>query len=373
MTHLGNNLYEAKTQLPRGTALRYKFMNGGTWGQNEQVPEGCGTKNTEGGVDRTLTVGQWDMHVPKAVFSSCLETKGTPKPVDGFRWCSPRTMACEYFEGYGMNTKIGLQSPRWKSVNAFKGGGTEGGVDDADVVSFWNGFTNYSGGRALHIQNGNDVMWLLGNQTTGNWDITMRLYVPANYEAHLALLGNETAANSRLFDYVLQTNKTAWADTSYKTYPQNEWLLVKLNVNLLMRSWSVTVNGVVVYSETNADLTQLGALEFYSPSAFADYFIDELEVKQVIPQVGVVAYSVLSAYPNPAQEDVTIHYNLEKRTDVTLSLTDMNGRIVWSKTMENTRQGAEKVSLGDFLTGVYFIKIAPVGEELLVQRLVIAK
>ena len=369
MTHLGNNVYEAKAQMPRGTVLKYKFMNGGNWGQNEQVLTGCGTSD-----NRTLTVGQWDMHVPKVAFSTCTETKRTDKPVTESRWCSRGTMACDYFEGYGMNTKIGVNSPRWKSINAYKVNGTEGGNDDPEVVSFWNGFTNYSGGRALRIKEGNDVAWLLGNQTTGSWDITMRLYVPTNYEAHLIALKNENDPNTRLFDYVLQTNKTAWSDATYKTYNQNEWLAVKLNVNLNNRSWSVVVNGTTVYAASNSDLTQLGALEFFSPSLFSEYFVDELEVKRVdIPQAQSVANAPFFIAPNPAQEDVTIHYNLNKRTDVTLSLTDINGRTVWSKTTADTRQGSERVNLNNWLSGVYFVKIMPVGDEAQVQRLVIAK
>lgn len=374
MNHLGNNIYEAKVQMPRGTALRYKFMNGGNWGQNEQVPEGCGSHNSQGGMDRTLTIGQWDMHVPLVAFSSCMETKGVSKPLGESRWCSRGTMACEYFEGYGINTKIGLQSTRWKSVNSYKGNGTEGGSDDAEVVSFWNGFTNYSGGRALRIHEGNDVMWLLGNQTSGNWDITMRLYVPTNFEAHLAAISNENNPNTRLFDYVLNTNKTAWSGDTYKTYAQNEWIAVKINVNLTMHTWSIAVNGKTVHSASSNDLTQLGALEFYAPTAFSEYFIDELEVKRVettLPNPIRSSEFVLS--PNPAQQKCLLQYDLPKMTDVTLSLTDINGRTVWSKVVENTRAGSETIDINHMTSGVYFVKILPIGEAGQVQRLVISR
>lgn len=374
MNHLGNNIYEAKVQMPRGTALHYKFMNGGNWGQNEQVPEGCGSRNSQGGMDRTLTVGQWDMHVPLVAYSSCMETKGGDKPLRQSRWCSRGTTACEYFESYGINSKIGLQSTRWKSANSYKSGGTEGGIDDADVVSFWNGHTNYSGGRALHIREGNDVMWLLGNQTSGNWDITMRLYVPANHEAHIAALSNENNANTKLFDYVLHTNKTAWSGNTYKTYAQNEWIAVKLNINLDSKTWSVVVNGTTVYSSVANHLTQLGALELFAPSVFSDFYVDELEVKRVELSVPNMIYSSeMTLSPNPAQQECLLQYDLQKMTHVTLSLTDLNGRTVWSKLVENARSGSETIDINHMPSGVYFVKILPAGEEGQVRRLVISR
>ncbi|MEQ1531623.1 MAG: hypothetical protein ABL925_20110, partial [Methylococcales bacterium] len=237
MTHLGNNVYEAKVKLPRGTALQYKFMNGGNWGQHEQVPEGCGSAN-----NRTLTVGQWDLNLPKVTFSSCLESKGNDKPANSSNWCSSAAVACEYFENYKVKAKIALENDAWKTASSYKKVGTKSGADDAEVVSYWNGYTNYSGGRALRIHEGTDIAWLLGNKTSGNWDITMRLYVPANHEAHIAALSDEKDINSRLFDYVFHTNKTVWADANYKTYPQNEWIAVKINVNLNSHTWSVVVN-----------------------------------------------------------------------------------------------------------------------------------
>ena len=374
MNHLGNNIYEAKVQMPRGTALRYKFMNGGNWGQNEQVPEGCGNRNSQGGMDRTLTVGQWDMHVPLAAYSSCMETKGGDKPLAESRWCSRGTTACEYFEGYGINTKIGLQSTRWKSANSYKANGTEGGSDDAEVVSFWNGFTNYSGGRALRIHEGNDVMWLLGNQISGNWDITMRMFVPTNHEAHLVALTNENNPNTRLFDYTLQTNKTAWSGNNYKTYAQNQWIAVKINVNLNNHTWSITVNGTTVHSATNNDLTQLGALEFYAPTAFSEYFIDELEVKRAETiMANPIRSSELVISPNPAQQECLLQYSLPKMSDVNLIMTDINGRTMWSKFLENTKVGSETIDIHDMPSGVYLVKILPVDDEARVLRLVIGK
>ncbi len=369
MSYLGNNIFEVKTQIPRGITVKYKFMNGGNWGQNENVPSACGNSD-----NRSLTVGQWDMHVPKVAYSSCMDTKGADKPVTESRWCSRGTFACDYFESYGMNTKIGQQSTRWKSVNAYKPNGTEGGNDDPEVVSFWNGYTNYSGGRALHIKEGKDVMWLLGNQTTGSWDITMRMYVPTNYEAHLIAISNENNPDTRVLDYVLHTNKTVWSGATYKTYPQNEWLAVKLNINLNNHSWSVVVNGTTVYSGSNADLKQLGALELFSPSSYSEYFVDELEVKRVdISSSNSALNAEMAVYPNPAQEDFTIHYKLHEMTDLTMSLTDMNGRTIWSKAVDSVRQGSETVNVKHLPVGVYFVKFLPLGEDVQIQKLIIAK
>jgi hypothetical protein len=83
-------------------------------------------------------------------------------------------------------------------------------------------------------------------------------------------------------------------------------------------------------------------------------------------------YNFLLA-PNPAQSDFLIHYKLAEDTDLTMDLLDMNGRSVWSKKLDNAFEGSEKVNVRDLPSGVYLVKLSPLGGEIKVQRLVITK
>ena len=80
-----------------------------------------------------------------------------------------------------------------------------------------------------------------------------------------------------------------------------------------------------------------------------------------------------TVYPNPAQTEFTIDFSLEQKTNVNLSLNDMNGRIWWSKTIVNAIIHSETMFLKDLPSGIYLVKIAPIGEEIQVKRLIITK
>ena len=78
-------------------------------------------------------------------------------------------------------------------------------------------------------------------------------------------------------------------------------------------------------------------------------------------------------YPNPAQDAFTIDFDLDQTTDVTMLLSDINARTLWSKEVKNARQGSETVDINDLPVGVYFVKFLAIGEEAQIHRLVITK
>lgn len=86
-----------------------------------------------------------------------------------------------------------------------------------------------------------------------------------------------------------------------------------------------------------------------------------------------VKKDALLIYPNPTNQDFTIEYNLENMTDVTLSVMDVNGRMLWNKVVENVLEGFETIDITKMPSGVYLVKILPVEGEEQVRRLVIAR
>ena len=92
-----------------------------------------------------------------------------------------------------------------------------------------------------------------------------------------------------------------------------------------------------------------------------------------IVSIAATPEAVIGIAPNPAQDVVTIHYKLPEMTNVALSLTDANGRQMWSKYVPDARFVSETVDTHALPTGIYFVKISPEGEQTTVQRLVIAR
>ena len=65
----------------------------------------------------------------------------------------------------------------------------------------------------------------------------------------------------------------------------------------------------------------------------------------------------LSAYPNPASENLTISIESDGDHQVALSIVDMTGRIVWSKD-ENAVEGVNtyQVDITEFAGGIYLVR-----------------
>ncbi|MFZ9054874.1 MAG: hypothetical protein ACO2ZL_03625, partial [Flavobacteriales bacterium] len=70
----------------------YKFINGNAWGQDEVVPEACGTPNGLGGFNRMWSFESVDDASPLAVcWYSCTSCNPIGPEDDGESFCGPGT------------------------------------------------------------------------------------------------------------------------------------------------------------------------------------------------------------------------------------------------------------------------------------------
>ena len=365
MTAIGNNVYQATMKVPRNTTLRYKFMNGNSWGQNESVPEGCGSRNTSGSFDRSLTVGQWDMAVPAVCFNSCISC-GDTRPTGAF-FCERGAGQCEIFDWYG-DGKVGLKSINWRTRANFSGG-TEGGDDDAALTGFWGGYTNHGGGRAILIKDKTDIVYTFDKKTIGTHDITMWLYVPKDREARLTLLADGNNINSGIGDVMLHTNRTAWnVDNSYKTYPQNKWIEVRMRFDFNFKRWTVSIDGKEIYAANAPNLSSIGGIEFRTASSNTEYLVDDITIRRIdlVEPIGEeqkpskkISFGV---YPNPTNDDLTVAYELKTAGTLTLTLTDVSGHMLIQKQTPSVKTGTETFLLKDLPKGAYFLRLISADE-----------
>ncbi len=80
MTDVGDNIYETTVTLLSGTMQEYKFINGNTFDEVENVPEACGIPDGQGGFNRYFTTPVNDTTLGVVCFGSC-DPCGPP-PVD---------------------------------------------------------------------------------------------------------------------------------------------------------------------------------------------------------------------------------------------------------------------------------------------------
>jgi subtilisin family serine protease/PKD repeat protein len=65
----------------------------------------------------------------------------------------------------------------------------------------------------------------------------------------------------------------------------------------------------------------------------------------------------LILYPNPATTKVTLELRLNKTTDIQLSVFNAVGQIMWSRDYKDFNAGSEQISVDNFASGVYFIRV----------------
>ncbi len=73
MTNVSGTIYEATVQLTAGTNVTYKYLNGNTSFDFENVPSACGTPDGFGGYNRTLNVPSATGPLSTVCFSSCVD------------------------------------------------------------------------------------------------------------------------------------------------------------------------------------------------------------------------------------------------------------------------------------------------------------
>ncbi len=73
---------------------------------------------------------------------------------------------------------------------------------------------------------------------------------------------------------------------------------------------------------------------------------------------------LLNVFPNPAKENTTIRYKLEKRSDVALEIFDLFGKKVYQNSIQGNEAGshAEQISIVNFPDGVYYVRVNAEGK-----------
>lgn len=83
------------------------------------------------------------------------------------------------------------------------------------------------------------------------------------------------------------------------------------------------------------------------------------------------AAKLFSVYPNPIRNQSKINYNLKENSDVTISLIDINGKLVKVLADENQKAGSYSLQINnDLKSGVYFVKMNT-GKAQFTERIVV--
>jgi len=87
------------------------------------------------------------------------------------------------------------------------------------------------------------------------------------------------------------------------------------------------------------------------------------------PTVAIENGITVTMTPNPATDDVSIHYQMVAEGQVTIQVSDVNGVNVYSNTVPSSVNGSVKVPLQNLAPGIYLVAFQT-GDQKVVHKLV---
>lgn len=105
-----------------------------------------------------------------------------------------------------------------------------------------------------------------------------------------------------------------------------------------------------------------------------DYYYARCIRREAITDVKMIKNDSLfiQINPNPAQEELFIHYKTENTAALTFYLYNVNGTVVLTKTLAD-KNGHERIALSTFADGIYIGKIYSNEKNVLTNKIVIGK
>lgn len=276
MTDNGDGTWSYTASVTAGDEVMWKYLNGTDgWEPSADLAD-CGVDDGFGGFNRYYVAGLNDETLGLVCISSCFPCPPPP--------CSnPNAIICDDFDDYATGSTTGTQAAFWSTWSGNVGGAEDGIVSDEQSASAPNSMLIAEG-------QSQDVLLLLGNQTSGLFRLSWNMYIPAgkvgyynvqedetpgvawNMSAHF---GNDASGTTAVFGEGVIAD-----DGSTFTYPEDTWFEVVHMFDLDNDNVRVFVDGAMV---TTLDFTgNLGAIDFFSISNDNRYYIDDVEYAAVL-------------------------------------------------------------------------------------------
>ncbi len=297
-------------------------------------------------------------------------------------WLMAQTVIFEedfdsYSDGQLLAQTAGLPWTTWSN--------TPGSAEDTPISSD----QAYSGTLSAKFSGSaaggpSDIMLQLGNRTSGHYLLGWWMYIPATQGGYFNIQKSIVAGEAWSIDVIfrasgsieLSTNAQVGATT---TYPQDEWFLVGLSIDLNTSTGVVTVNGdnagtwitTTAVGAGGVGLNQIGGVNFfaYAGGDPNEYYIDDVSFVD-ISNVGIeeVMAGDLAIYPNPATDVLNVELNGSSMGAIA-SLVDLTGRVVIDgrSFMQQGTLARTQLSLQGMPSGLYLLRVLD-GDRELVRR-----
>jgi len=221
--------------------------------------------------------------------------------------------------------------------------------------------------NSMYVANNqtDDVIFLLGNQTSGTWTVKFNMYVFDGATGFWNIQDNEIAGlqwNGQFFAGATASGGSLGVITHDETsqtiaYPSDQWFEVKHEINLDAMTHTVYIDGnlyldAVPYVGTGGvPANNLGSVNFYSIDTNNNYFIDDFQYVQGVLSTESFDAASFSVYPNPVKNIL----NIQTRDVVSsISIYNVLGKLVHQSSPKSI---SPSVDMANLKSGIYFVEV----------------
>jgi hypothetical protein len=135
--------------------------------------------------------------------------------------------------------------------------------------------------------------------------------------------------------------------------------------------WDTAYIGIQFYGEVGAEVS-IDSIYFSEDSIGGSFAPAYIESSSGIRPEKALSLSHVKAYPNPANDHTTLEFVVWQRSNVTVQLYDLNGRLVKTVADKKSMNGPQKmnISTADLQNGIYLCTINT-GKKVVTQKIIV--
>lgn len=304
---------------------------------------------------------------------------------------------CDNFDSYNTGY-LSSQSNCWQTWSGQSGNAHDG------VIESSNG-NQYLSIVANGTRDEQDVLLMLGERNSGSYSVEFKMWMFNGHHGYYNIL-HDFARGSGQHAYEVYFNGDgtgyvrAEGRNHFFTYPTFDWFTVRQEFDLTGDLVEVIINGTPVvqwkFSSTPVSnqtySTGLAALNFYPANRQNQFYVDDIRFSTMsdnandddvesrgeteLPAPVVEATDkelnnlLMSYYPNPASDNLTVEFESQQVVDMRIELVNSIGQTVMTYEEDQIQTIRHQFDLADQAPGMYYIR-AWAGEEQIVRPVII--